>query len=164
MPKKIYTWSQILAGDIISFRYNQNLNTVLVLNPKIPFKKKDGTKSLHLVGLKLEEKSEIRTIKSKPLLVSILETIGKIELVEGTDDIFRVDIEGTSPTRGVRKDVYTRIERFLKQNAVYRTYNFNEARKSQVFLEPIELPKNVIEKITSSGGGELKGDEESSED
>ena len=47
---------------------------------------------------------------------------------------------------------------------MYRTYNFNEARKSQVFLEPIELPKNVIEKITSSGGEESKGDEESSED
>ena len=44
MPKQIYTWGKVQTGDIISFRYNANLQTVLVLNTKIPFKKKDGDK------------------------------------------------------------------------------------------------------------------------
>tara|TARA_R100001509_G_scaffold99890_2_gene58398 strand:+ start:165 stop:569 length:405 start_codon:yes stop_codon:yes gene_type:complete len=113
----------------------------------LPFTKKDGGKSLHLIGLKLEEKGTIRTIRNQPALVRILETVGEIKLVEGNDDIFRIDIPNVSPRLGVRKDVYLKIERFLKQNAVYRTYNYNEARKSQVFLEPIELPRNVVKKL-----------------
>jgi len=155
MPKQVYAWGKVKAGDIISFRYNQNLNTLLVLNIQLPFRKKDGTKSLHLVGLKLEEKGTIRTIRSQPMLVTILETIGEIKLVEGNDDIFRLDIPNTQRL-GVRKDVYTKIERFLKTNSVYRTYDYMKAKKSQVFLEPIELPKNVIETIIS--GEELSED------
>jgi len=155
MPKQVYAWGKVKAGDIISFRYNQNLNTLLVLNIQLPFRKKDGTKSFHLVGLKLEEKGTIRTIRSQPVLVTILETIGEIKLVEGNDDIFRLDIPNTQRL-GVRKDVYTKIERFLKTNSVYRTYDYMKAKKSQVFLEPIELPKNVIETIIS--GEELSED------
>ena len=147
MPKQVYTWTKVRPGDIISFRYNQTLQTLLVLNPMLPFTKKDGGKSIHLVGLKLEEKGTVRTIRNQPALVRILETIGEIKLVEGNDDIFRIDIPDVLPRLGVRKDVYLKIERFLTQNAVYRTYNYNEARKSQVFLEPIELPRNVVKKL-----------------
>ena len=165
MPKQVYTWTKVRPGDIISFRYNQTLQTLLVLNPMLPFTKKDGGKSLHLIGLKLEEKGTIRTIRNQPALVRILETVGEIKLVEGNDDIFRIDIPNVSPRLGVRKDVYLKIERFLKQNAVYRTYNYNEARKSQVFLEPIELPQNVVKKLLEDkkAAEELTEDEESSE-
>ena len=81
MPKQKYTWGKVQTGDIISFRYNANLQTLLVLNTKIPFKKKDGSKSLHLVGLKLEERGTVPTIRNKPALVQILETIGEIKVV-----------------------------------------------------------------------------------
>ena len=167
MPKKVYTWTKVKPGDIISFRYNQTLQTLLVLNPMLPFTKKDGGKSLHLIGLKLEEKGTIRTIRNQPALVRILETVGEIKLVEGNDDIFRIDIPNVSPRLGVRKDVYLKIERFLKQNAVYRTYNYNEARKSQVFLEPIELPRNVVKKLLEDRNKsveKLKEDEDLNED
>jgi hypothetical protein len=133
----------------------------------LPFTKKDGGKSLHLIGLKLEEKGTVRTIRNQPALVRILETVGEIKLVEGNDDIFRIDIPNVSPRLGVRKDVYLKIERFLKQNAVYRTYNYNEARKSQVFLEPIELPRNVVKKLLEDRNKsveKLKEDEDLNED
>ena len=40
MPKQIYTWGKVQAGDIISFRYKGKkptglLTTILVLNPRI---------------------------------------------------------------------------------------------------------------------------------
>ena len=50
MPKQIYNWSKVKAGDIISFRYKGNnptatLATILVLNPRLPYTKKDNTKN-----------------------------------------------------------------------------------------------------------------------
>ena len=58
MPKQVYTWGKVKAGDIISFRYKgkqltPTLTTILVLNPRIPYTRKDKTKVYHLVGLKL---------------------------------------------------------------------------------------------------------------
>ena len=50
MSKQIYTWSQVEAGDIISFRYKGKnptgtLTSPLVMNPKMPFEKKDGSRT-----------------------------------------------------------------------------------------------------------------------
>ena len=86
MPKQIYTWGKVEAGDIISFRYKGKkpsgaLTTVLVFNPKLPYTKKDGTKTFHLVGLKLEDRGTIPIIKNKPMLVQLLERVGNIEVV-----------------------------------------------------------------------------------
>ena len=49
MPKQIYNWSKVKAGDIISFRYKgkkptATLSTILVLNPRLPYTRKDNTK------------------------------------------------------------------------------------------------------------------------
>ena len=90
MSKQIYTWSQVEAGDIISFRYKGKnptgtLTSLLVMNPKMPFVKKDGSRTFHLVGLKLESKGNIPTIKSKPVLVELLSKIGSIQVVSGDD-------------------------------------------------------------------------------
>ena len=149
MSKQIYTWSKVRAGDIISFRYKGKnttglLQTLLVFNPKLPYVKKDGSKSFHLVGLKLESRGNIPTIRSKPILVQLLEKVGGIEVVSGDDEIFRVSIKGLGP-RGVTPRLYDKIKRKLNQFAVYRTYDYEEARRSQVFLEPIKLPKDIRE-------------------
>ena len=52
MPKQVYTWGNVEAGDIISFRYKSLIEegaqskttTLLVLNPKYPKKLKNGPK------------------------------------------------------------------------------------------------------------------------
>ncbi len=151
MPKQIYNWSKVQAGDIISFRYKGKkptgtLTTLLVFNPRIPYTKKDGSKTFHLVGLKLEDRGIVPTIKSKPAMVSLLESVGGIQVVSGDDDIYRVEIEGVG-ARGARKSVYNKIKRYLQTYTVYRTYDYKEARKSQVFLEPIVLPKGLKEAL-----------------
>tara|TARA_R100000081_G_C4673579_1_gene93822 strand:+ start:31 stop:495 length:465 start_codon:yes stop_codon:yes gene_type:complete len=154
MPKQIYNWSKVQAGDIISFRYKGKkptgtLTTLLVFNPRIPYTKKDGTKTFHLVGLKLEDRGIVPTIKSKPAMVSLLESVGGIQVVSGDDDIYRVEIEGVG-ARGARKSVYNKIKRYLQTYTVYRTYDYKEARKSQVFLEPIVLPKGLKEALVEN--------------
>ena len=151
MPKQIYTWGKVEAGDIISFRYKGKkpsgaLTTVLVFNPKLPYTKKDGTKTFHLVGLKLEDRGTIPIIKNKPMLVQLLERVGNIEVVSGEDEIYRVEIKGVG-VRGVRKATYDKLKQYIERYSVYRTYDYVEARKSQVFLEPISFPKEFREAL-----------------
>ena len=149
MSKQIYTWSQVEAGDIISFRYKGKnptgtLTSLLVMNPKMPFVKKDGSRTFHLVGLKLESKGNIPTIKSKPVLVELLSKIGSIQVVSGDDQIYRISVADLG-ARGTTRATYQKIKRYVKSNSVYRTYDYREARKSRVFLEPISLPKDLRE-------------------
>ena len=147
MPKTVYTWMKVKAGDIISFRYKGNkptglLTTILVLNPRMPYIKKDGTKTFHLIGLKLERNSVIPIIKSKSALFRLLSTVGEVTIVDEDNDIYKVLIEGVG-AKGVKPGVYKRIKALIKRYSVYRTYDYKEARKSRVFLEPIVLPKEV---------------------
>ena len=120
MPKQVYTWGKVQTGDIISFRYTGKkstgtLTTLLVLNPRIPFNKKDGSKSQHLVGLKLESRGNVPTIRAKPAVVQLLENIGNIELVSADDGIYRLNLPDTGP-RGVKKDVYRNLKRLINQH------------------------------------------------
>jgi|TARA_B110000902_G_C14176175_1_gene538770 hypothetical protein len=151
MSKLIYSWGKVTAGDIISFRYKgkdsgSKLQTVLVFNPKMPNKNKDGTKSFHLIGLKLENRGTIPTIKSKPLMVQLLERIGGIEVVSGDDYIYRVNIPNVG-VRGVKRNVYSKLKKYINKFSVYRTYDYMKAKKSSVFLEPIILPRDVREAL-----------------
>ena len=151
MPKQIYTWSKVRAGDIISFRYKGKgtvgyLNTVLVLNPRMPYVRKDKTKTFHLIGLKLESRGNIPTIRNKPKLVELLERIGTVQIIS-EEGIYRVEITGVGP-RGVRKATYNKLKQYIGRYTVYRTYDYKEARKSQVFLEPIVLPKEFKEVLS----------------
>ena len=149
MSKQIYTWSQVEAGDIISFRYKGKnptgtLTSLLVMNPKMPFVKKDGSRTFHLIGLKLESRGNIPSIRSKPILVQLLEQVGEIKVVSGDAQIYRISVADLG-ARGTTRATYQRIKRYVKQNSVYRTYDYREARKSRVFLEPISLPKDLRE-------------------
>ena len=154
MPKKIYTWGKVTAGDIISFRYKgkkgtSTLTTLLVLNPRIPYKRKDGTKTFHLNGLKLESRGSIPTIKSKPMVVQLLERFGDIQVVDGENGIFRINLPNAGP-RGVKKNVYNQLKNYINKYSIYRTYDYMEAKKSAVFLEPIALPKALVEALVEN--------------
>ena len=154
MAKQVYTWGKVRAGDIVSFRYKGKkptgtLTTLLVFNPRLPYTRKDGTKTFHLVGLKLEDRGTIPIIKNKPMLVQLLERIGEIDVVSGDDQIYRVIIENVG-VRGVRKATYTKLKQYIEKHSVYRTYDYREAKRSQVFLEPIVLPKEFREVLVEN--------------
>jgi|TARA_R110000822_G_scaffold202647_2_gene339670 hypothetical protein len=154
MTKQVYTWGKVTAGDIISFRYKGKkatgtLTTLLVLNPRIPYKRKDGTKTFHLNGLKLESRGNIPTIKSKPMVVQLLERFGDIQVVDGENGIFRINLPNTGP-RGVTKNIYNKLKNYINKYSVYRTYDYMEAKKSAVFLEPIALPKALVEVLVGN--------------
>ncbi len=154
MPKQVYNWGKVQAGDIISFRYKGKkstgtLTTLLVFNPKIPYKKKDGSKTFHLVGLKLEDRGTIPMIKNKPMLVQLLERVGNIQVVSEDNQIYKIVIENVG-TRGVKQQTYKKLKQYIERYSVYRTYDYAEARRSQVFLEPIILPKDFKEALVEN--------------
>tara|TARA_R110002020_G_scaffold268582_1_gene483763 strand:+ start:107 stop:568 length:462 start_codon:yes stop_codon:yes gene_type:complete len=150
MPKQIYAWSKVRPGDIISFRYkgkkgSGHLTTILVLNPKLRLQKSEGAK-FYLIGLKLETKGTIPVIKDKNQLVEMLSEIGVIEVVDAKNEIYRVVIAGQVRV-GFKQANYAAIQRFVKRHKNYRTYRYEEATNSQVFLEPIALPKVLAEAL-----------------
>ena len=154
MPKKVYTWGKVKSGDIISFRYKGKqptgkLATILVLNPRMPHIRKDKTKTFHLIGLKLEISGVIPTIRNKPKLVQLLERIGELEVVDSESGIYRVNIKNVGP-RGVKQATYQKLKRYIERHSVYRTYDYREAKRSQVFLEPIVLPKEFREVLSEN--------------
>ena len=154
MTKLVYTWAKVKAGDIISFRYKGKkptglLTTILVLNLKFPYTRKDGTKTFHLNGLKLEERSTIPVIRNKRAVSGLLERLGEIEVISQDNEIYRVDVPSSGP-RGARRVSYLSVLRYVNQYDIYRTYDYIEAKKSQVFLEPIKLPKELVEALVAT--------------
>ena len=81
--KQPYNWRKVKAGDIISFRYKSKsgkvrVQTIMVLNPKLPVSLKNGKKTKHLIGIKLEENNKIK-LRLTSKQVTILEKIGTLK-------------------------------------------------------------------------------------
>ena len=117
------------------------------MNPKMPFEGKTG-KRFHLIGLKLETSGNIPFIRNKSELVELLNRIGNLQVVDNKNEIYRVDIQGTGP-RGFRKAAYTRLKQYFEQHGNYRTYIWEEATNSTVFLEPIKLPQRFRDMLSA---------------
>ena len=148
--KQPYNWGLVKPGDIISFRYkskstNENhVHSVLVLNPKLSVTLKDGTRTQHLIGIKLEESNKVslRLTMSK---IAILEDLGEFEKIDEVNNLYTLRIDKRlllNNVMGVKKRVYDIIadDPDVKDN--YRTYDWKIAKNSAVYLEPIRMFTN----------------------
>jgi hypothetical protein len=151
----VTSWNRISAGDVISFQYKskgsskKRLHTVLVLNPKF-YITVEGERVIQMIGLKLAEQ-RIRTIKEASKVVKqLLSGVGEIKVVDKDKDIYRVEMKKSDIFwMGAKYNVYKRLRPLLKKEPVYRTYNWEEAKKSSVQLAPLPLPphlKKLIDK------------------
>lgn len=145
--KQSYNWQRVKAGDIISFTYQSSrsgkkkVNAILVLNPKLPVTRTDGSTTFHLTGIKIKESGKLR-IRLNSNIVSILERIGNIVPVNLEDSVFKLTIDKTflvSEIKGIKENAFNKIttSSILKNN--YRTYDYLKARKSPVYLEPTNI-------------------------
>ena len=133
MPKINYSWSKVVAGDIISFVYKNTKGsrlrrTILVLDPK-----RNGL--LH--GIQLE----VSNIPTNPQIKKILETAGTAQIVDEDKKVYRVALDGSG------KDTYKKLKGLIKRHGIYRTYKYDVARKSVVSLEDLKLPIGFIKEI-----------------
>jgi len=158
MGKTVYRWSRVEAGDIISFRYRGlktpdrktaqtskgGLTTILVLNPKMRVMRKDGTTIFHLIGLQLEKEGVVPHIKNKEKLVELLNRVGNFEPVDVKNKIFRIRLKSPGAW-GFNESSYEKLKGYFRKEDVYRTYLWDVAKNSSVFLEPIALPGHIDE-------------------
>ena len=145
--KQPYNWGRVKPGDIISFRYKSKstgrviLQSVLVLNPRFNATLKDGKKTKHLIGIKLEESNKIK-LRLTSRQVRILEKIGELETLDGENNLYRLNIDERfviNDIKGVKQEAYDLISKSLNIQGQYRTYDYMTAKKSAVHLEPIRI-------------------------
>ena len=145
--KQPYNWNRVKPGDIISFRYKSSLNgrtlvnSILVLNPKLPVKRKDGSSTFHLIGVKLEESNKIN-LKLDQRQIRTLETIGEFKSIDSKNKLYELVIKPNfliNDKKGIKKQAYDKIARSLDIAGQYRTYDWRKATRAAVFLEPIRV-------------------------
>tara|TARA_B100000287_G_scaffold66565_1_gene58171 strand:+ start:59 stop:499 length:441 start_codon:yes stop_codon:yes gene_type:complete len=142
MGKIAYNWNKVNRGDIISFRYRTKegrilRRTILVLEPKLRNKAKNPTSNYLLHGIQLE-------ISNQPVISdikTILESAGEVGVVDADKKIFNVELNRST------KNVYNKVKNLINKNGMFRTYNYDKARKSQVFLEDLRLPEDFVKEL-----------------
>ena len=145
--KQPYNWNRVKPGDIISFRYKSKstgrtlVNSILVLNPKLPVQRKDGSSTFHLIGVKLEESNKIN-LKLDQRQIRTLETIGEFKSIDSKNKLYELVIKPNfliNDKKGIKKQAYDKIARSLDIAGQYRTYDWRKATRAAVFLEPIRV-------------------------
>ena len=153
--KQPYSWGKVSPGDIISFRYKPKsgnppkVQTILVLNPKLPVNLKNGKTTQHLIGVKLEESNRV-SLRLTNKQVGVLEKIGNFVSIDEQNNLFKLEIKSqfiTSDIKGVKPRVYEIISNSLSIQGQYRTYDYGLAKRSAVYLEPIKIVIDVDEEV-----------------
>jgi len=144
MGKLTYSWSRVKRGDIISFRYPNKegrilRRSILVLEPKLTNEAKNPSSKFLMHGIQLEVSNQ--AINAPNVMQNILESAGFVEVVDEAKQVYRVEIEGNT------QKVYTSLKSLIKKHGIYRTYNYDKARKSQVFLEDLRLPPAYVKDL-----------------
>ena len=160
MPKITTNWQTIEPGDIVSFRYQSldktkrpRTTTILVLNNKFQKKLKSGDTEYYLNGLKLES-SNISIFTNKTDAWNLLSEIGWVSIRSLEDEVYKIKINSRYiGTYGATDALYKKImNTSVGKKAQYRSYNWEQARKSGVYYEPIKLPKDKIELLVEQRG------------
>ena len=143
MSKIRYSWNKVTSGDIISFNYGGIRRTVLVISPKYNLKKTDGSFSVLMSGLQLETRDN----RAAPKILTILQQLGSIQLVDEQNEIYSVNFDGRKLDADKRKLSSSVKLLVANKNDLYRTYDYKKMRKESpmVFLDDLEsLPRRLL--------------------
>jgi hypothetical protein len=145
--KQPYNWRLVKPGDIISFYYKSKVenrtltHSILVLNPRLNVKLKNGKTTKHLIGIKLEESNKI-TLRITQKQINVLERIGDFIQIDKKNRLYKLVIKEnhiSNDVKGIKKNAYDMISKEFNIQGQYRTYDYKKARKSAVYLEPIRV-------------------------
>ena len=161
MSKIGTNWAQVEPGDIVSFKYQSvvdktkqpKTSTILVLNTRFQKKLSSGEIGYYLNGMKLEG-SNISVFTNRDEAWDLLNAIGKLEIVDLKNEIYRIKIEQRyMGIWGAKQKLYEMLQKTPQgKKAEYRSYDWDQVRKSAVFLEPIKLPKARIQLLAEQQG------------
>ena len=142
MAKITYSWNKVSPGDIISFIYENKKGrklrrTILVLDPKLLNRAKNPSSQYLVHGIQL-------VVSNQPTLTqmkTLLEQAGVTEIVDAQKKIYRVRLQ--SDARGT----YKKMKNIINKYGIYRSYNYDKARKSSVTLEDLRLPTQFVQEL-----------------
>ena len=142
MAKLPYSWSKVSAGDIVSFVYKnrdgRNLRrTILVIDPKLLNRAKNKSSQYLVHGIQLEVSNQPTLVQMKTLL----EKAGVTEIVDEKKKIYRVRLQSDA------KGTYKKMKNIINKYGIYRSYNYDKARKSSVTLEDLRLPTQFVQEL-----------------
>ena len=142
MAKLPYSWTKVSSGDIISFIYENKegrklRRTILVLDPKLLNRAKNPSSKYLVHGIQLEVSNQPTLLQMKTLL----EQAGVREIVDAQKKIYRVRLESNA------RATYKKMRTIINKYGLYRSYNYDKARKSTVTLEDLRLPTQFIEEL-----------------
>ena len=146
MSIKNTNWASVEPGQIITFVYKSknesrgNKRTVLVINPEVRYKKKNGQTTKFLAGIQLLNQND-PTSKLKP---SDLRGIFNRLDVEKDEGVIEAGIDKeTRLSPSETEKILKRLKPYMNN---YRTFLLRECRRRRVFLETqySKIPKSVI--------------------
>jgi len=142
MAKLPYNWNKVSPGDIISFVYENKegkklRRTILVLDPKLRNRAKNKSSQYLVHGIQLEVSNQPTLTQMKTLL----EQAGTTEIVDEQKKIYRVNLHGDA------KVTYKKMKAIINKYGIYRSYNYDKAKKSAVTLEDLRLPTQFVQEL-----------------
>ena len=142
MAKLPYRWNKVSPGDIVSFVYENKdgrklRRTILVLDPKLKNRAKNPSSQYLVHGIQLEVSNQPTLRQMKTLL----EQAGITEIVDEKKKINRVQLDGTA------KQIYRKMRTIINKYGIYRSYNYDKARKSTITLEDLRLPTQFVQEL-----------------
>ena len=161
MSKIGTNWSKVEPGDIVSFKYQSvvdktkqaKTSTILVLNVRFQRKLKNGDIGYYLNGMKLEG-SNISVFSNRDSAYQLLSEVGKLEIVDLQNEIYKIKIEQRYiGTFGANEKLYSALRKTPEgKKAEFRTYDWDQVRKSAVYFEPVKLSKLKVKMLAEQQG------------
>jgi short-subunit dehydrogenase involved in D-alanine esterification of teichoic acids len=108
-----------------------------VLDPKLRNRAKNPSSQYLVHGIQLE-------VSNQPTLTQIktlLEQAGTTEIVDEQKKIYRVNLHDDA------KATYKKMKAIINKYGIYRSYNYDKARKSPVTLEDLRLPTQFLQEL-----------------
>ena len=138
MGKITWSWAQVRAGQIISFRYNKIERTIIVMmSPKDPSSRdKNLLHGLQIVG------KGIGVTGMKTQLPILIKKSGGIRLIfndSRSGKYFKFNMGFEAEDRFKPDIVYSQIKSLIKSKDLYKTFSWDKCTKGGVKLNNDEL-------------------------
>mgnify|MGYP001457443622 FL=1 len=148
MGKRVpHKWNKVKPGDIISFKYKSirtreaKMHTIIVLNPRLFVPLKEGGQTRQLIGIKLKEYQKIK-LRLNAMKIKLFGRIGEWEEIDKENELYRLNIKPglvLNDIKGTKNQAWKRLSINDDIVSQYRTYDWKQARKGAVYLEPVRM-------------------------
>jgi len=131
-----WNWGKVRTGQIIRFRYNYKMRTVLVLAPALELIRVDGSKTELLHGIQLEHDRHVELPIHE--LIKVINKSGLLGALvfEHNTQYYGVKIKDPEET-------YKKLKPLIKDKGIYKTFTLKKAKRSNVFIDDFQFPQAV---------------------